>query len=76
MTTCTKIEVDGLVSPKSTNTYVGAQLALKANQTTTYTKTKVDTAVGLKANQPTAYTKTEVEGLVLPKSGKTYVDGQ
>ncbi|MFM7979527.1 MAG: hypothetical protein ACKPKO_09450, partial [Candidatus Fonsibacter sp.] len=47
LTTYTKVEVDGLVSP----TAVDGQLALKANQLTTYTKTEVDTALGLKANQ-------------------------
>ncbi|MFM7988341.1 MAG: hypothetical protein ACKPKO_54420 [Candidatus Fonsibacter sp.] len=70
------MEVDGLVSPKSDKTYVDTQLALKANQLTTYTKTEVDTALALKANQSTTYTKTEVDGLVSPKSDKTYVDTQ
>ncbi|MFM7988332.1 MAG: hypothetical protein ACKPKO_54375, partial [Candidatus Fonsibacter sp.] len=51
-------------------------LGLKANQSTTYTKTESDTALGLKANQSTTYTKTEVDGLLSPKSEKTYVDGQ
>ncbi|MFM7990611.1 MAG: hypothetical protein ACKPKO_65950, partial [Candidatus Fonsibacter sp.] len=41
----TKTEVDGLVSPKADKTYVDTQLALKANQSTTYTKTEVDTAL-------------------------------
>ena len=54
--------------PKSDKTYVDGQLALKANQLTTYTKievdglvspksdkTYVDTQVALKANQPTTY---------------------
>ena len=37
--------------------YVDTQLALKANQSTTYTKTEVDTALTLEANQATTYTK-------------------
>ena len=53
-----------------------AQLALKTNQLTTYTKTEVDTALGLKASQSSTYTKTEVDGLVSPKSDKTYDGAQ
>ncbi|MFM7988770.1 MAG: hypothetical protein ACKPKO_56595 [Candidatus Fonsibacter sp.] len=34
-TTYTKTEVDNLLSPKATTTYVDDQLALKANQSTT-----------------------------------------
>ncbi|MFM7983074.1 MAG: hypothetical protein ACKPKO_27505 [Candidatus Fonsibacter sp.] len=34
----------------------GGELALKANQLTTYTKTEVDTALGLNANQSSTYT--------------------
>ncbi|MFM7988874.1 MAG: hypothetical protein ACKPKO_57140, partial [Candidatus Fonsibacter sp.] len=47
--------------PKSDKTYVESQLAIKANQLTTYTKTEVDSALGLKANQSSTYTKTEVD---------------
>ncbi|MFM7983546.1 MAG: hypothetical protein ACKPKO_29890, partial [Candidatus Fonsibacter sp.] len=36
---------------KSDKTYVDTQLALKANQSTTYTKTEVDTALAKKVNQ-------------------------
>ncbi|MFM7982225.1 MAG: hypothetical protein ACKPKO_23185 [Candidatus Fonsibacter sp.] len=39
-----------MVSPKSDKNYVDTQLALKANQLTTYTNTEVDTSLGLKAN--------------------------
>ena len=70
------MEFDGRVSPKSDKTYVDAQLALKANQLTTYTNKEVDTALGLKAGQSSTNTKTEVYGLVSPKSDKTYVDTQ
>ncbi|MFM7989249.1 MAG: hypothetical protein ACKPKO_59040, partial [Candidatus Fonsibacter sp.] len=38
----TKTEVNGLVSPTADRTYVDTQFALKANQSTTYTKTEVD----------------------------------
>ncbi|MFM7983406.1 MAG: hypothetical protein ACKPKO_29190 [Candidatus Fonsibacter sp.] len=38
------------------NIYVDGQLALKANQLTTYTKSEVYTALGLKANQSITYT--------------------
>ena len=52
------------------------QLALKANQSTTYTKAEVGTNLALKANQTTTYTKTEVDSIVSPTSDKTYVDTQ
>ncbi len=42
-------------------TYVDGQLALKADQATTYTKGEVDTALALKAAQATTYTKSEVD---------------
>ncbi|MFM7978592.1 MAG: hypothetical protein ACKPKO_04685, partial [Candidatus Fonsibacter sp.] len=45
------------IALKVSITYVDGQLALKANQLTTYTKTEVVTALGLKANQSTTYTK-------------------
>ncbi|MFM7988717.1 MAG: hypothetical protein ACKPKO_56330, partial [Candidatus Fonsibacter sp.] len=70
-TTYTKTEVDGLVSPKADKTYVDTQVALKANQSTTYTKTEVDTAVGLKANQSTTYTKTEVDTTLTLKANQS-----
>ena len=50
-----------MVSPKADKIYVDGQLALKANQLTTYTKTEVDTELGLKADQSITYTKTEVD---------------
>ncbi|MFM7981089.1 MAG: hypothetical protein ACKPKO_17400, partial [Candidatus Fonsibacter sp.] len=75
-TTYTKTEVDSLVSPKADKIYVDDQLALKANQLTTYTKTEVDTALGLKANQSSTYTKADADGLLSPKSDNTFVDAQ
>ncbi|MFM7979558.1 MAG: hypothetical protein ACKPKO_09605, partial [Candidatus Fonsibacter sp.] len=47
------------IALKASMTYLDCQLALTANELTTYTKTEVDTAVGLKANQTATYTKTE-----------------
>ncbi|MFM7979499.1 MAG: hypothetical protein ACKPKO_09310 [Candidatus Fonsibacter sp.] len=47
------------IARKASMTYVYGQLALKANQLTTYTQTETDVARGLYANQSTAYTKTE-----------------
>ena len=38
-----------------------AALELKADRSTTYTKTEVDNSLALKANQSTTYTKTEVD---------------
>ena len=39
-------------------------LTLKANQSTTYTKTENDTALALKANQSTTYIKTENDTII------------
>ena len=64
------------LSTKADNTYVDEQLALKANQATTYTATEIDTALSLKANQATTYAKTDVDSLVSPIADKTYVDTQ
>jgi len=41
---------------------------LKANQSTTYTKTEVDDKLVLKANQSTTYTKTEIDNNLLLKA--------
>ena len=56
-TTYTKTEVDGLLTPKATVSYVDDKLLLKADKSTTYTITQVDNALALKANQITTYTK-------------------
>ena len=48
-----------------------SQLLLKANQSTTYTKTEVDDQVVLKANQSTTYTKTEVDDQVVLKANQS-----
>jgi hypothetical protein len=55
----TNANVTAAVGAETTNRT--AADALKANQSTTYTKTEVDTADALKANQATTYTKTEVD---------------
>ncbi|MFM7981812.1 MAG: hypothetical protein ACKPKO_21090, partial [Candidatus Fonsibacter sp.] len=70
--------------PKSDNTYVDGQLALQANQLTTYTNvevdglvtpksddTYVDAQLALKAYQLTAYTKTEVYAACGLKANQT-----
>ncbi|MFM7980608.1 MAG: hypothetical protein ACKPKO_14945, partial [Candidatus Fonsibacter sp.] len=49
-------------------TTVFNQLALKADKSSTYTKTEVDTSLGLTSNQSTTYTKTEVDNLLSPKA--------
>ncbi|MFM7982996.1 MAG: hypothetical protein ACKPKO_27100, partial [Candidatus Fonsibacter sp.] len=49
-TTYTRSEVDNLLTPRATTTYVDDKLVLKANQSTTYTKTGTETALGLKAS--------------------------
>ena len=50
---------------KSDKTYVDTQLALKANQSTTYTKTEVDTELAKKVNQTdleaSYYTKSQTD---------------
>ena len=50
---------------KSDKTYVDTQLALKANQSTTYTKTEVDTELAKKVNQTDLeanyYTKSQTD---------------
>ena len=56
-----------LTTNKADKTYVDSQLALKANQLTTYTKTDVDNLLATKANQSTTYTKTEVNTFLTNK---------
>ena len=51
--------IQNQIALKASSTYVDGQLALQANQLTTYTKTDVGTALGLKANQSTTYTNRE-----------------
>ncbi|MFM7980388.1 MAG: hypothetical protein ACKPKO_13830 [Candidatus Fonsibacter sp.] len=60
-------EMTVVLATKAAIVYVDSQLALKANQLTTYTNTEVDTTLGLKASQSTAYTQTELDGLVSPR---------
>lgn len=50
-----------------------ADLALKADQATTYTKTEVDSAVSVKANSADVYTKTEVDSAVSVKANSADV---
>ncbi|MFM7984601.1 MAG: hypothetical protein ACKPKO_35275, partial [Candidatus Fonsibacter sp.] len=52
------------------STYVDAQLALKANQSTTYTKSETDTALGLNANV------TDITSALATQANIVYVDGQ
>ena len=62
------VHVTDALNLKSNLTYVDTNLALKADKTTTYTKTETDTSLTLKANL--AYVDTN---LAL-KSNITYVD--
>ena len=57
------------LAAKSDSTYVDDQLALKANQSTTYTKSETDTALGLKANV------TDMTSALATKATIVYVDG-
>lgn len=57
------------------STTITNSLALKANQSTTYTKTEVDTSLATKANQNTTYTKTEVDNSLSLKVGMTSTTG-
>ena len=54
---------------KSNKTYVDTQIALKANQLTTYTKTEVDTELAKKVNQ------TDLEASYYTKSQHIYQVG-
>jgi len=58
------------LAAKSDSTYVDDQLALKANQSTTYTKSETDTALGLKANVA------DMTSALATKATIVYVDGQ
>ncbi|RBA42325.1 MULTISPECIES: SGNH/GDSL hydrolase family protein [Acinetobacter] len=49
------------INKKAPTEYVNEQLALKAPQSTTYTKIEVDNALSTKAPQSNTYTKTEVD---------------
>ena len=51
------------------------QLAAKAPQATTYTKTEVDNIAAAKANQSSAYTKTEVDTIADTKQAILCVNG-
>ncbi|MFM7984605.1 MAG: hypothetical protein ACKPKO_35295, partial [Candidatus Fonsibacter sp.] len=67
---------------KSDKTYVDTQLALKANQSTTYTKTEVDTELAKKVNQtdleasycrkPQTYTKLETKQNLITTSSNIF----
>lgn len=69
-----KQQMDSALGAKSDITYVNTQLALKANQSTTYTKTETDTLLTSKANQSTTYTKTEVDTALSGKVSQAYFD--
>lgn len=56
-----KGEVDAELAKKANLDAVEEALGLKADKSTTYTKTEVDNALALKADQATTYTKTEVD---------------
>ena len=49
------------INKKAPTEYVNEQLALKAPQSTTYTKTEVDSALDQKASKVDTYTKAEVD---------------
>ena len=66
--------MDSALAAKSDINYVNTQLALKANQSTTYTKTETDTLLTAKANQSTTYTKTEVDTALAGKVSQAYFD--
>ena len=59
------LQFDSVPTENSTNIVSSGAiydaLDLKADKSTTYTKTEVDTALNAKANQSTTYTKTEVD---------------
>ena len=50
---------------------MNGSLSLKANQSTTYTKTEVDDNLLLKANQSTTFTKTEVDSSLSLKANQS-----
>ena len=53
-----------MLSPKATVTYVNDQLALKANQATTYTKTETDNLLATKQPTITSATNLAVNKLI------------
>ena len=67
----TTASVNTLLSTKADISYVDNGLSLKANQSTTYTKTEVDTSLSAKANQSTTYTKTEVDTSLSAKANQS-----
>ena len=48
-----------------------SRFELKADKSTTYTKTEVDNNLALKANQSTTYTKTEVDNNLALKANQS-----
>jgi hypothetical protein len=65
------VNVAEAIQQKAGTTYVNTQLATKANQAATYTKSETDTLLGAKANQTTTYTKTEADNLLGAKANQT-----
>ncbi|MBQ7134741.1 hypothetical protein [Campylobacter sp.] len=63
----TKVYVDELKAS------LDSDIATKANQDTTYTKTEVDNIANTKANQDTTYTKTEVDDIANTKANANAV---
>jgi len=67
---------DALGNDANFATTVANQIALKANASTTYTKTEVDNALSAKADASTTYTKTEVDNLIPPAQTFKTINGQ
>lgn len=59
-----------------TKTEVDADLALKADKSTTYTKNEVDTALNAKANSANVYSKTEVDEAFAIEDAKINVQAE
>ncbi len=59
-----------------TKTEVDADLALKADKSTTYTKNEVDTALNAKANSADVYSKTEVDAAFEIEDAKINVQAE
>lgn len=59
-----KAYTDFKVGPLAKTADVNSALELKADKSTTYTKTEVDNALALRANAADVYTKTEVDGAI------------
>ena len=68
MDTYSRTEINSLINSGYGNLMIDNMLLLKANQSTTYTKTENDVQLLLKANQSTTYTKTESDATYYTKS--------